>query len=231
MKKSKIITVIAMLLFILLLFVIANMLKDLNTTTIEEHSFYQYFIGKKFNYDGGLKLTRKKDITELTFKDIQVDLDSTPVYYADIENKVLLPEDMAIVFPMQSGLMYKINHFSNVFFDTDTVYLETKTGNDRALNNAFLYDGQDLYFFLENTTLKVGETQYEISPLSYVICQNKGNVEIYQKDKDIYTIVENNKEEVKAKNNNYEIDLIIDSIEQAGEQQLLIKNKSNLKNY
>ena len=228
MKKNKIIALIAILLFTAILLVVGILLSKLNTTTIEEHSFYQYFIGRKFSYDGGLKLTRKNDITELTFKDTQVQLDSTPVYYADIENKVIFPEDMILVFPTRNGVMYKIKHFSNVFFDTETTYLERN--KNEALNNAFIYDGQDLYFFLETTTLKIGEEQYELSPLSYVICSQE-QVEIYQKDQDKYTIIENKPKEVLAKTQDYTINLNIDSIQNGEQQQLLIKSKDKLQNF
>lgn len=229
MKKHKVIAIVAVLLFMSILLVVGLLLNRLNTTKIEEHSFYQYFIGRKFEYQGGLKLTRKNDITELTFQDTQVQLDSTPVYYADIENKVLFPEDMALVFPSQNGLMYKIDHFSNLFFETETTYLE-KEGRT-ALKNAFLFDGQDLYFFLEKTTLKVGEEQYELSPLSYVICSYQDTIEIYQKEQDKYTILENKSKEVLASTSEYTINLNTDSIQMGEQQQLLIKNKDKLQNF
>ena len=135
---------------------------------------------------------------------------------------------MILVFPTRNGVMYKIKHFSNVFFDTETTYLERN--KNEALNNAFIYDGQDLYFFLETTTLKIGEEQYELSPLSYVICSQE-QVEIYQKDQDKYTIIENKPKEVLAKTQDYTINLNIDSIQNGEQQQLLIKSKDKLQNF
>ena len=229
MKKSQIISIIAIVLFIIALLIIGGSFKKMNTTTLEEHSFYQYFLGKKFTYDGQLELTRKKDITQLKTKDIEVELDSTPVYYTDVENKVLFPEDMSIIFPMQNGLMYKINHFANIKFDTETCYLEGT--QNKALNNAFLYDGQDLYFFLEETNIKVGTEEFKLSPLSYVISRYKDQTEIYQKDIDKYTIIDNKSKEVRASTKNYEINLNTDSIKNENKEQLLIKNKEQLKLY
>ena len=229
MKKSKIISIIAIVLFIVALIIIGKSFKKINTTILEEHSFYQYFLGQKFTYDGQLELIRKNDITELKIKDIEVELDSTPVYYMDIESKVLFPEDMSIIFPMQNGLIYKINHFSNIIYDTETCYLEgTK---NKALNNAFLYDGQDLYFFLEETNIRVGNEEFKLSPLSYVISRYKDQTEIYQKDIDKYTIIDNKSKQVIATTENYEIDLNTDSIKSENKEQLLIKNKEQLKLY
>ena len=133
MKRNKILATIAILLFIGLLVIVWFCLQKLNTQSIEEHSFYQYFVGQKISYEGGLNISRKNGISELILKDSKVELDSTPIYYADIENKVLFPEDMAIVFPNQSGMIYKLNRFSNIIYDTETAYLETNVENNSFL--------------------------------------------------------------------------------------------------
>ncbi len=229
MKRNKILGAIAILLFIGLLVIVGFCLEKLNTQDIEEHIFYQYFAGQKFSYEGGLKISRKNGISELIFKDTKVELDSTPIYYEDIENKVLFPEDMAIVFPNQAGIMYKINRFSNIIFNTETAYLE---GNDenKVLNHAFLFDGQDLYFFLEKTNLNINGQEYELSPLSYVIC-NEDSLEIYQKEEDKYKIIEMKPEEIIAYTVDYKINLNTDSIQGKEKEQLLIKNKQVLRNF
>ena len=196
MKRNKILATIAILLFIGLLVIVWFCLQKLNTQSIEEHSFYQYFVGQKISYEGGLNISRKNGISELILKDSKVELDSTPIYYADIENKVLFPEDMAIVFPNQSGMIYKLNRFSNIIYDTETAYLETNVEN-KALNHAFLFDGKDLYFFLEETNMNINGQEYILTPLSYVIC-DEFSLEIYQKEEDKYTVFDEKPEEVIA---------------------------------
>lgn len=229
MKRNKILATVAILLFIGLLIIVGVCLQKLNTQNVEEHNFYQYFAGQKFSYEGGLNLSRKDGISELIFKDTKVELDSTPVYYEDISNKVLFPEDMAIVFPNQSGLMYKIKRFSNIIFDTETAYLE-KNNENRALNHAFLFDGQDLYFFLERTKLNTNGQEYELSPLSYVICSEE-SLEFYQKEEDKYTIFDIKPDEILAYTQDYKINLNTDSIQGKEKEQLLIKNKQVLRNF
>lgn len=228
MRKNKVLAIVAIVLFIGILLLVGFSIEKLNSQIIEQHSFYQYFAGQKYEYEGGFKLSRKNEITELVTNDVQVNLDSTPVYYIDIPDKVLLPEDMAIVFPTRVGMMYKINHFSNIYYDINTAYLEEEQA-DKALNNSFLFDGEDLYFFLTEETLTVGEDVYNLSPLSYVIC-TQNTVEIYQKDEDKYTIKENI-ESVTASATDYTINLNTDSILTEETEQLLIKNITTLKNF
>lgn len=229
MKKDNIIKIIAIILLFLVILIVTMFVKSLNTDVIENHSFYQYFIGKKFDYEGTLKLTRKKDITELTFKDKQVQLDSTPIYYSDVENKVLFPENMAIIYPVSNGLAYKINHFSNIYIDSESVYLQ-KGEWKKNLQNSFIYDGNDLYFFLETTKISVNDTQYELSPLSYVIAKYNEGLEIYNKKSDEYIIIEAKNQEILAKTDSYTINLSIDAIKYGEKEQLLIKNIDYLKN-
>ena len=229
MKESKIIAIIAIFLFIGILGIVAICLKDLNTQVLEENSFYQYFVGRKVEYEGGIRFSRKNNITQITVDNDEIELDSTPLYYKEIENKVIFPEDMILVFPNKNGKMYKINHFSNVYLNEGILYLEGE--EQKPLENCFLYDGQDLYFFTEKTKIVVGETEYELSPMSYVICDSQGFVEIYQKEEDNYITIQEQTDKVIAYAEDYQINLNTDSIKNSETEQLLIKNKDFLNNY
>lgn len=228
MRKENIIKILLVIILLFIILIVAFWLKTLNTEIIENHSFYQYFFGKKVEYDGNFKLTRKNDITELEIKDKQIQLDSTPIYYKDIENQVIFPEDMAIVYPLSSGLMYKINRFSNMKLENETVYLKNKE-QEKSLQNSFLFDGNDLYFFLENTQIEVNGSLYELSPLSYAIVRYGEGIEIYNKQQDSYSIIET-QEDIYAKTADYTINMSIDSINYKDKDQLLIKKIEYLQN-
>ena len=162
----------------------------LNTTKLEQEQFYQYFGGRKVEYTGTLEISRKNDgITNLKMDDINIELDSTPIYYAEEENKILLPQDMAIVFPENQGQMQKITHFSTIQLEENIPYLQYEN-NRQSIENGFIYDGNDLYIFLTPTTLLIGDNTYELSPLSYVIVTYRQSVEIYENTSDTYEIIE-----------------------------------------
>ena len=54
----------------------------------------------------------------------------------------------------------------------------------------FLYDGKDLYFFLDEVTLIVGNKEITLSPMSYVSCSYLNMVEYYDYSNDKYVTIE-----------------------------------------
>ena len=234
-RRSSIIMSSVIAALILIIVIVIIIIGSLNTTTTENHDFYQWYSGQKVEYKGQLTFTRKEGLTELKATDRKVTLDSTPVYYADENNKVIFPEDMAIVYPNNNGMMYRINHFADITEEDGTIYLETNLAtktNKTKLEKAFLYDGQDLYFFLERTTITVNGTNYEVSPLSYVIVRYKQSVEIYNYEKDEYQVIDTTEtQDAKVVTDTYTINMSVDSLQTAEKEQLLIKGLSYLQEF
>lgn len=234
-RRSSIIMSSVIAALILIIVIVVIIIGNLNSTTTENHDFYQWYSGQKVEYKGQLTFTRKEGLTELKATDRKVTLDSTPVYYADENNKVIFPEDMAIVYPNNNGMMYRINHFADIIEENGSIYLETNLAtktNKTKLEKAFLYDGQDLYFFLERTTITVNGTNYEVSPLSYAIVRYKQNVEIYNYEKDEYQVIDTTEtQEAKVVTDTYTINMSVDSLQTAEKDQLLIRGLSYLQEF
>ena len=234
-RRSSIIMSSVIAALILIIVIVVIIIGNLNSTTTENHDFYQWYSGQKVEYKGQLTFTRKEGLTELKATDRKVTLDSTPVYYADENDKVIFPEDMAIVYPNNNGMMYRINHFADIIEENGSIYLETNLAtktNKTKLEKAFLYDGQDLYFFLERTTITVNGTNYEVSPLSYAIVRYKQNVEIYNYEKDEYQVIDTTEtQEAKVVTDTYTINMSVDSLQTAEKEQLLIKGLSYLQEF
>ena len=81
-----------------------------------------------------------------------------------------------------------------------------------------------------------GNTEYELSPLSYVIVNYRSSVEIYNYDKDEYIIIQDEnslKNDVlaKSKSSNYTINMSLDSMKTEKSNQLLITSIDNLNEY
>ena len=234
-RKSAIITTLIIAALIVIIIVVITIIGSLNSTTVESHNFYQWYYGQKVEYNGELTFTRKEGLTELKATDRKVTLDSTPVYYTDENSKVIFPEDMAVVYPNNNGMMYRINHFADLTEENGEIYLETNLAtktNKSKLEKAFLYDGQDLYFFLERTSITVNGTTYEVSPLSYAIVRYKQSVEIYNYDKDEYQVIDTTEtQDVKVVTDTYTINMSVDSLQTAEKEQLLIKGLSYLQEF
>ena len=229
MKRDNIIKLVLFLVIIVVIAAVILLINVLNTDKLENHSFYQYFMGNKYTYEASLKITRKYGVTELICKDMQVNLNSIPIYYVDVDNKIIFPEDMAIVLPTNNGLMRKVPRFAKIQREETTIYLEM--GNDkRTIDKAFFFDGNDLYFFIEHTTIYVDDEEYELSPLSYVIVRYNEGVEIYNQSNDEYEVIETVDKNVTAKTDSYEIKLSIDALKREDEEQLLIRKIDMLQN-
>ncbi|MBE6144699.1 MAG: hypothetical protein E7169_03900 [Firmicutes bacterium] len=230
LKSSKFKTGLSYLAIILLEIIIVVLLtfKDnLDKVEFKDYSFYQYLSGRRFDYEGTLKLSVDGDITELKLKDKNITLDSTPIYYKDYK-KVLFPKNMSVVFPLTSGIQYKVNYFSTIEQTEELII--TDRSYSREINNSFLYDGEDLYFFINETTLMIGEQEYKLKPLSYVVAKYNNKVEIYDYELDEYITFDAKGVSVQALGNSYKINLFNDSIEYGLTSKLLVKKLDFLKN-
>ena len=183
-----------------------------------------------------MDVVQKDDETQLILENGQVVyLDSTPMYYKDILGKSLLPKEMELVVP-DSGT-YKLNKFTNVIEENNKIKLKKlNSSKTKDIDNGFLFDGNDLYFFLDDTTITVGNKDYELPALSYAIVNYKTNVELYNYDTNEYTMIQDEeslKSDVTAtnKSKNYTINMSLDSLKTDKSNQLLITNINNLREY
>ena len=213
-KKEKALRVAVIIVAILLALVIYKILDILVIKTerydLSGQTYYQYFNGIEQEYSGKMDVVQKDDETQLILEDGQVVyLDSTPMYYKDILGKSLLPKEMELVVP-DSGT-YKLNKFTNVIEENNKIKLKKlNSSKTKDIDNGFLFDGNDLYFFLDDTTITVGNKDYELPALSYAIVNYKTNVELYNYDTNEYTMIQDEeslKSDVTAtnKSKNYTI--------------------------
>ena len=239
-KKEKALKVAVIIVAILLALVIYKILDILVIKTerydLSGQTYYQYFNGIEQEYSGKMDVVQKDDETQLILEDGQVVyLDSTPMYYKDILGKSLLPKEMELVVP--DSATYKLNKFTNVIEENNKITLKKlNSSKTKDIDNGFLFDGNDLYFFLDDTTITVGNKDYELPALSYAIVNYKTNVELYNYDTNEYTMIQDEeslKSDVTAtnKSKNYTINMSLDSLKTDKSNQLLITNINNLREY
>jgi len=169
-----------------------------------------------------MSISKKGEITELKTENNVVNLDSTPMYYS-YESKVLFPETMAKVDWTSNGRMTRIERFSILSLEDGCVY----TQDNKILEDVFLWDGGDKYFFVEPITIVANGEEYEIGAFSYIIASYKNGVEIYNYEKDEYTIIES-QDNIYAVTENYTIDTTVDVLKIDEKEQLLLKNIDEL---
>jgi len=230
-KLIKIGIVVITIVFVFIIYKIFNIIVQNNDKIdLSGIDYYQYFYGIREEYSGDIKVLKVDDEKQLVLENNRViHLDSTPIYYKETLGKVLLPERMEVVYP-DKGTIYSLEEFTNIIQDSKVMYAKRyKKDKTKSINNTFLYDGNDLYFFIEETTVTIGKQKYKLSPLSYAIVNYRQNVEFYDYDKDEYIILSEKEVETSDviatnKNKDYTINLSVDSFSTDSTDQLLIKN-------
>lgn len=197
-----------------------------NYTKDTDGKFYQYFYDKKYEYDGVVTTNKRGEVVDFKSISLEVNFDSTPVYYQDKE-KVIFPEDMSVVMPTLSCAEYLSSGYSVITLKDGVYNLVTKKYNNK-LNHYFLYDGKDLYFFIENIKLKYNSEEVTLSAFSYVIVKPNKYVAYYDKKNDIYKTIDLTSEEVIVSNDYYTVDLASDMIDYQGTNVLLTSGIENL---
>lgn len=220
---------ISLIIILILAFAIYNIHRlYVNHTTDEKASFYQYFAGRKVEYEGTLKINRKNNIVDLDTGKQKIDLTSVPVYYKEDKVKVLLPQSMTIVRPLSGYKQEKTVNFSTITWDKDnTAYLLKSNEYDTEITNSFLYDGVDLYFFLTETNIKIGNDEITLSPMSYIRVNVGNSLECYDQESDTYKIMEITTEQVLATNKDFEVNLSSDKVTNY-DNIILLMGPSNL---
>ena len=210
---------IVVLLIAILLY--AKEYKNNRYAELKEVEVYQYFSGIKMEYNANIGRNRKNVILEFVNDNFAVNLDSTPVYIKESGN-VIFPKEMSIVFPLKDK-QYRVNALSEIYKENNLYYLNIRNLN-KVLENIFYYDGNNLYFFVDNTILTVGDREILLSPMSYVSCSYQNLVEYYDKENDIFETINITNEKVIVKNDYMTIDIASDKVVYKDSFSLLTKD-------
>lgn len=194
-----------------------------------EIAVYQYLGNdKKYTYDAIVSKNRKDVIVDFKPVDVKISLDSTPIYINDKKkNTVIFYKDMSVVMPTMSCAEYLAKGYSYITFEKN-VYNMTTDRYHGKLNHYFLYDGKDLYFFIEKVTLKVNNDSVELSPYSYVIARYNNYISYYDKASDTYKTIDVGNSGITVENEFYKILVDKDIIDYNGENVILASDFSNL---
>lgn len=241
-KKANMVKRVRILLISLLLvicvslgvYLVKKYYSNLNSITYENFDLYQYFSGAKVVYKGKATIKHDNKITNIESEGKKVNIGDIPIYYENVDNEVLLPVNMELVIPNIKNKSYKVNYFSKIMYDyTDNQESAFLIENNKRLflNESFLYNGEDLYFFPYSVKLTIDGKSYNLSALSYIIVNYKDMIEMYDKSTDSYTIIDSHNDDVIATLGQYKINLSTDMIMYNNENRLLVKSIDKLSNY
>lgn len=217
-------------LFLIIVVIIALILygreyKNNRYAITKEEKVYQYFSGIKMEYTAKISRNRKNVILNFESKDSVVNLDSTPIYYKN-KDKVIFPKEMIAVFPIKDKL-YKTNALAEIYKKNDLYYLNQKNIN-KTFDYVFYFDGKNTYYFNDEVTLKVGEKEIKLSPMSYINCSYQNLLEYYDKENDKFEKIELKNELVTINNKYMTVDVTLDKVIYKDSFTILTSNLSSL---
>ena len=187
---------------------------------------YQYFYDTKYEYDLTISKNRKKEIVDIKSNNIDINFDSTPIYYKD-KDIVILPQNMSIVMPTLSCAEYLSKQYSYITYENNIYTLTTNKYNNK-LNHYFLYDGNDLYFFIEPVTLTINNEKIELSPFSYIIAIYNNYISYYDKKTDTFKTITITSDNSTVENNYYSINITTVNLNYHGTNVILTSDIEKL---
>ena len=203
---------------------------SINVFTIKEPIF-RFDTGVRHDFTGRTTIERDEETGILTMKNKgnKTVLDSSPIFYTESDNKMLLPAQMAVVFPDtrkhgRSGFNMTVDK------DSEGRYIAKVRGDDIDVTDAFFFDGNNTYVFLKPMTISLGIEEVEVPAYTHAYVYYDLRVELYSRDESVNVVVHTGEVIVTAtsKDNSYEIDLSKDILRTSEGEILLITDPSVL---
>jgi hypothetical protein len=210
---------------------LSTFLRVMQTYDFKGESLH-YDVGTRFAHSAATKINRADGRVTLEDGSDIFPLDSIPVFFKG-EHKLIIPENMSIIVPEESR-SGKLEFFTTVEERADGGYLMTPiSGGRRAeTDGGFLFDGRDLYIFLEEVEISWGDSADEkitLAPMSYMVVLYNLRIEIYPRDASEGILLDTGMARVMAYFRGYSVDLSKDILYRKGQEMLLFTNPSVLK--
>lgn len=211
--REKLLFILPAILTVILVVVAINVMKSVKTTKFEGQPI-RYYAKSEYRLDKNAELIRNDDNkTILVGKDVEEEVSSLPIYYEGT-TKMLLPENMVYFVPRENCAKYRFNYCSELDIPNGSGNIILKNSNDETiLDKGFVFDGTDIYIFLEDMKVELNNVEYSISAGSYVEANYYELIQIYDRRTGQF-VMENTSGDViaMAANGDYSISLIGDSV-------------------
>ena len=182
---------------------------------------FQTYAGGTRDIANGTVLRHKEDGSGvMVLGNTESDLSDLVLYFKD-RNAILTPIDM-VIYEARTTTPRKLDYFSEVSVEADGVYLK-RSKQKVAAPLGFLYDGSDMYVFLEPVKISWRDYEEELDALSYVEAVLGEHVMIYNHATGKTYLEESPGEvTVEAANGDYTMQLMYDSMQLANGTKVLL---------
>lgn len=228
MKQNKariafVVSAVVMVVAVLIICICLN--GNINQFRSESVTLYSWANEERITYNNAelvFDTTKSNAASELKIDGKTVEIDSTPFFYED-ERKVLFPQEMVIVRPRvnngEQNRLPALSFLDGTSTEPKVVYADV----NEMVGAAFLFDGRDLYFFVNPVTLEVDGEKIPLSEFSYATYNFNHELYAYDYNSGAARYF-GNANSVKASTDKYSIDLVSDTFEVNNKSRLLVTN-------
>lgn len=214
--------------FVAIVALIVYLAMQIGTVTYNE-PLYRMDNGLTFSYEGTTRIRRTDDGFFLRNAGAEEALPTSPIYFEN-RDAILLADQMVLVRPELENMSGKTGYFMEVV-ESGGKYTARIDRKNVEIDEGFLFDGMNMYVFLEPTTISWRDQSIELEPFSYAIVHYNLRLEIYPLGGE--PVIEQTGEvlvEAQPKGASYSIDLSKDILR--GEQgEMLLFTQPSLLNY
>lgn len=177
-KREKAVLIVPALAAVVVVLAVVLLL-DRSVTYTVDSAAAQYYANGTYPVAAETELCQEADGTFYikTGRKQKQDLNNLPIYYADRRSAVL-PRNM-IYFAPRTKVQARVDFFSEILCSENGTVRLLRDGKGSVLNQGFLYDGNDLYLFLEPIVLHFNGYALELPALSYVEAVYGGTVMVF----------------------------------------------------
>lgn len=218
-RKIKLASYIILPVLFLVLIVPYFMLTHITSISLKSGGI-QFVNGEARSIEAGSKITQTEEGCMVSVGDSSYLLLGTPVYDKS-DGSVIFTEYCSIIRP-KLQMTNRISPMSKLV--TSTNGFQIKSGNrNSSVENFFLFDGLDTYYFPETTTLQWDEETIELSSFSKVDVLYNQRIEIFDYETESYTVYDGiNGMCIATMKGNEKINLSTDILyRENGEEQML----------
>lgn len=177
-RKEKLILIIPAAAAIAVILVVILLLDRSVSYTIDSDAT-QYYANGTFPIAARSELCQESDdhFYIKTGRRQKQDMSDLPIYLTD-RASVVLPRSM-IYFAPRTKTQAKVDFFSEILCAKSGSVRLIHDDREQILSPGFLYNGEDIYLFLEAVTLRMNGYTLELPPLSYVEAVYGGSIMVF----------------------------------------------------
>lgn len=140
---------------------------------------YRYDTGLQLFHEGNTRLRRRDNLLYLKNGGEETQIQNTPLYYVEQENTLLVPDLMAVIQPGKTVPPVRTPYYTTLSFEDSGIALLQKNKELARVNDGFLFDGKNLYVFMEDMTLQYMGQTIEMPARSYAVVLYNTRIELY----------------------------------------------------